>query len=125
MPYNVERILLVASNLDTIKVASIMEKFDSTRAVDIPSELLESVSDMITGISVRKGINKWVKTFLVLRNFSVTYNQSFERILDQLIVRNDEIIEVMNRCYEENKYVLCPHTAIGMMYHYKTKRKLK
>ena len=58
MPYNVERILLVASNLDTIKVASIMEKFDSTRAVDIPSELLESVSDMITGISVRKSINK-------------------------------------------------------------------
>ena len=119
MPYNVERILLVASNLDTIKVASIMEKFDSTRAVDIPTELLESVSDMITGISVRKDINKF------LRNFSVTYNQSFERILDQLIVRNDEIIEVMNRCYEENNYVLCPHTAIGMMYHYKTKRKPK
>ena len=58
MPYNVERILLVASNLDTIKVASIMEKFDASRAADIPTELLESVSDMITGMSVQKNINK-------------------------------------------------------------------
>ena len=58
MPYNVERILLLASNLDTVKVASIMEKFDATRAVNIPTELLESISDMITGIYVRKRINK-------------------------------------------------------------------
>ena len=58
MPYNVERILLLASNLDTVKVASIMEKFDATRAVNIPIELLESISDMITGIYVRKRINK-------------------------------------------------------------------
>ena len=61
----------------------------------------------------------------VFRNFRVTYQQSFVLILDQLIVRNEEIIEVMNRCYEENNYVICPHTAIGMMYHYKTKRKPK
>ena len=58
MPYNVERILLLASNLDTAKVASIMEKFDASRAVNIPTELLESISDMITGIYVRKRINK-------------------------------------------------------------------
>ena len=58
MPYNVERILLLASNLDTVKVASIMEKFDATRAVNIPTELLESISDMITGMYVRKRINK-------------------------------------------------------------------
>ena len=58
MPYNVERILLLASNLDTVKIASIMEKFDATRAVNIPIELLESISDMITGIYVRKRINK-------------------------------------------------------------------
>ena len=49
MPYNVERILLLASNLDTDKVASIMEKFDGARAVNIPTELLDSISDMITG----------------------------------------------------------------------------
>ena len=58
MPYNVERILLLASNLDTVKVASMMEKFDAARAVNIPTELLDSISDMITGIYVRKRKNK-------------------------------------------------------------------
>ena len=50
MPYNVERILLLASNLNTSKIALIMKTFEATSAVKISDELLQSVNDMITGI---------------------------------------------------------------------------
>ena len=49
MPYNVERLLLLASNLDTGKVAAIMKEFDAEKAVDIPNEILKSVNQMIAG----------------------------------------------------------------------------
>ena len=49
MPYNVERILLLAMNLNTQKVASIMEEFDATKATQIPPNVMKSVSKMITG----------------------------------------------------------------------------
>jgi len=89
MPYNVERILLLASNLNTSKIALIMKTFEATSAVEISDELLQSVNDMIT---------------------------------DQLVVKNEEIIDAMKRCYDDNDYIICPHTAIAMMYHYKTDR---
>ncbi|XP_074642045.1 threonine synthase-like 2 [Tubulanus polymorphus] len=32
---------------------------------------------------------------------------------------DDELIKkTIKRCYEENEYILCPHTAVGMAYHY-------
>ena len=49
MPYNVERLLLLASDLDTSKISTIMAQFDGTKAVNIPDELLRSVNEMITG----------------------------------------------------------------------------
>ena len=49
MPYNVERLLLLASDLDTSKISTIMAQFDDTKAVNIPAELLRSVNEMITG----------------------------------------------------------------------------
>ena len=49
MPYNVERLLLLASNLDTSKISEIMTQFDDSKAVNIPDELLRSVNEMISG----------------------------------------------------------------------------
>ena len=49
MPYNVERLLLLASNLNTSLISSIMAQFDESKAVNIPNELLKSVNDMISG----------------------------------------------------------------------------
>ena len=49
MPYNVERLLLLASDLDTSKISAIMTQFDDSKAVNIPDELLRSVNEMISG----------------------------------------------------------------------------
>ena len=49
MPYNVERLLLLASNLNTSLISSIMAQFDESKAVIIPNELLKSVNEMISG----------------------------------------------------------------------------
>ena len=49
MPYNVERLLLLASDLDTSKISAIMSQFDDSKAVNIPDELLRSVNEMISG----------------------------------------------------------------------------
>ena len=49
MPYNVERLLLLASDLNTSEISTIMSQFDDSKAVNIPEELLKSVNEMITG----------------------------------------------------------------------------
>ena len=60
MPYNVERLLLIASNLNTSKISKIMAQFDDTKAVNIPDELLRSVNEMITG---------YIANFVTLNEF--------------------------------------------------------
>ena len=60
MPYNVERLLLLASDLNTSKISTIMAQFDDTKAVNIPDELLRSVNEMITG---------YIANFVTLNEF--------------------------------------------------------
>ena len=33
-------------------------------------------------------------------------------------VSDEAIIQTMGRCWEENQYLLCPHSAVAMSYHY-------
>ena len=39
-------------------------------------------------------------------------------VVDSKCVHNEEMIETLSRCYKENEYILCPHTAVGVAYHY-------
>ena len=39
-------------------------------------------------------------------------------VVDSKCVQNEEMIETLSRCYKENEYILCPHTAVGVAYHY-------
>ncbi|XP_043845798.1 threonine synthase-like 2 isoform X2 [Dromiciops gliroides] len=32
---------------------------------------------------------------------------------------DEDIVQVMQRCWEENHYLLCPHSAVAVSYHYK------
>lgn len=34
-------------------------------------------------------------------------------------VSEEEIIQTMRHCWEDNHYLLCPHTAVGVCYHYR------
>ncbi|XP_069832465.1 threonine synthase-like 2 isoform X2 [Dendropsophus ebraccatus] len=33
-------------------------------------------------------------------------------------VTDDEILQTMRRCWEENRHLLCPHSAVAIFYHY-------
>lgn len=33
-------------------------------------------------------------------------------------VSNETITQTMGRCWEENQYLLCPHSAVAVSYHY-------
>ena len=39
-------------------------------------------------------------------------------VVDSKCVHNEEMIETLARCFKENEYILCPHTAVGVAYHY-------
>ena len=47
IPYNVERILLAVTDVDVERVAGLMTKFDSDLRVDIPSDIMKRVRDVI------------------------------------------------------------------------------
>jgi len=85
VPYNVERIVLMACNLDTKRVGALMREFDSETKTSIPEDILKIIRDVI---------------------------------VDSKCVENEEMIETLARCHKENSYILCPHTAVGVAYHY-------
>ncbi|XP_056669109.1 threonine synthase-like 2 isoform X1 [Monodelphis domestica] len=39
--------------------------------------------------------------------------------IDSLSASDEDIIQTMRRCWEENHYLLCPHSAVAAFYHYK------
>uniref|UniRef100_A0A8C4SEQ1 Uncharacterized protein n=1 Tax=Erpetoichthys calabaricus TaxID=27687 RepID=A0A8C4SEQ1_ERPCA len=41
------------------------------------------------------------------------------KIISSCSVKDDVIIQTMKRCWKENHYLLCPHTAVAVSYHYK------
>ncbi|XP_053120879.1 threonine synthase-like 2 isoform X2 [Hemicordylus capensis] len=46
-------------------------------------------------------------------------HKELSRALRSCSVSDEEIVHTMRRCWEENHYLLCPHTAIAVCYHYK------
>ncbi|KAK4303854.1 hypothetical protein Pmani_024166 [Petrolisthes manimaculis] len=41
-----------------------------------------------------------------------------QTIVETFVASDDDIKSAMRRVYEENKYVVCPHTAVAAAYHY-------
>ncbi|XP_070781192.1 threonine synthase-like 2 [Enoplosus armatus] len=65
-----------------------------------------------------------VKT--MMEGFQTSRRQSLpekhRKLLSQVLstgtVSDEGILDTMRRCWEENQYVLCPHTAVGVWHHY-------
>ena len=49
MPYNVERILLMAADMNTSRVHEIMTEFEQQNSVKIDPELLATIKSVIIG----------------------------------------------------------------------------
>ncbi|XP_056259357.1 threonine synthase-like 2 [Seriola aureovittata] len=52
-----------------------------------------------------------------------TLPENHRKLLSQVLatgsVSDDGILETMRRCWEENQYLLCPHTAVAVWHHYR------
>ncbi|XP_024858280.1 threonine synthase-like 2 [Kryptolebias marmoratus] len=65
-----------------------------------------------------------VKT--IMEEFQRSHQHRLSERLHQLLsevlltgtVSDQEILETMRRCWEENRYVLCPHSAVAVWHHY-------
>jgi threonine synthase len=42
----------------------------------------------------------------------------FHKLLDSTAYNNDQILETIKECKEKTGYTVCPHTAIGVRYHF-------
>jgi len=92
VPYNIERMVLVASGLDTNRVKDLMTIFEAESQAKIPEDLLQTIRDVV---------------------------------VDSSVVQNQEMLDTVGRCYKENNYTLCPHTAVGVAYQYNNNKDVK
>ncbi|XP_018421607.1 PREDICTED: threonine synthase-like 2 [Nanorana parkeri] len=45
-------------------------------------------------------------------------HQKLRGMMTSCSVNDDDILRTIGRCWEENRYQLCPHSAVGVTYHY-------
>lgn len=65
-------------------------------------------------------VKKMMEEFQQSHRYSLPENH--RRLLTQVLstgtVTDEGILETMKSCWEENQYVLCPHTAVAVWHHY-------
>lgn len=79
VPYNVERLLLLFSDMNYGLVDSLMKEFEQKNSLMIPGDLRRKMCEVISSVSVSC----------------------------------DQTLKTMKECWDENQYLLCPHTAVG------------
>lgn len=83
-PYNMERILWLAADSDSVKIKEMMKEFNEKKRLKFPPEL-------------------HIRLLGMMKSCSVT---------------DENILWTIRRCWEENRYLLCPHSAVAAFYHY-------
>jgi len=87
VPYNVERIVLMACQLNTDRVRDLMKLFESNKQAKIDVNILEQIRRVV---------------------------------VDSEVIDNQTMIETVKKCsLNNNGYILCPHTAVGVAYAYR------
>lgn len=80
VPYNMERLLLLFSDMNYGRVDSLMRDFEHNNSLMIPEDLKEKMCKVLSSASVSC----------------------------------DQTLQTMKECWDENQYLLCPHTAVGV-----------
>ena len=85
MPYNVERILLMASKMDTKRVQKIMTEFENSQenGTKIPADILSAIQSVVVGKFSRK------KLFFLMTQCK----NSIQHILLELIAQFFSVLE--------------------------------
>lgn len=80
IPYNMERLLLLFSDMNYGRVDSLMRDFEQNKSLIIPEDLKGEMCKVLSSASMSC----------------------------------DQTLKTMKECWDENKYLLCPHTAVGV-----------
>ncbi|KAM9820187.1 threonine synthase-like 2 [Neosynchiropus ocellatus] len=68
------------------------------------------------GSSVRKMMEEFQRTHTSI--LPKKTHELLSSVMSTGRVNNEGIVEIMRRCWEENQYLVCPHTAVGVWHHY-------
>lgn len=68
------------------------------------------------GASVKKLMEEFQNSHQ--HSLQETHRELLSGVLSSGVVSDDGILETMRRCWEENRYVLCPHSAVAVWHHY-------
>ncbi|PIK48085.1 putative threonine synthase-like 2-like [Apostichopus japonicus] len=95
-----ERIFWLFSNDDCELIGHLFSQLESSGAVNIPEDLLQRVCVNINFLKIpRRG-------------------QESSKVVSSFGCDDAAVKATMQRCWKENKYLLCPHTAVGVACYY-------
>ncbi|GAB1290908.1 Threonine synthase-like 2 [Apodemus speciosus] len=98
VPYNMERIFWLLSGSDSQTTRALMEQFERTQSLHLPKDLHSKAAPY--------SIHPRPVTFQLSE--AVTSESASDEAITQTMVR----------CWKENQYLLCPHSATAVNYHY-------
>uniref|UniRef100_A0A3B4DZL5 Threonine synthase-like 2 n=1 Tax=Pygocentrus nattereri TaxID=42514 RepID=A0A3B4DZL5_PYGNA len=103
-PYNMERIFWLLSGKDGALIKDMMEQFQRTHRLSVPETLHRKY---------------WI-SYTKQKKITCTPDTTVRlcSVLSSGSVTDEGIMEAMVRCWEENQYLVCPHTAVAVWYHY-------
>ncbi|XP_032266391.1 threonine synthase-like 2 isoform X1 [Phoca vitulina] len=123
VPYNMERIFWLLLASDSQGTRALMEQFERTQSTSLPKELHSKVShhscttETAKGAAMKPnlGLEIWLReegTCFLSTCYELSGAVTSESVSDEAITRT------MGHCWEENEYLLCPHSAVAVSYHY-------
>uniref|UniRef100_A0A8C5MBM9 Threonine synthase-like 2 n=1 Tax=Leptobrachium leishanense TaxID=445787 RepID=A0A8C5MBM9_9ANUR len=70
--------------------------------------------------SKRKNVKQIMEEYLTKKQFKLPeeLHRKIAGAMKSCSVNDDHILATIRRCWDENKYLLCPHSAVAAFYHY-------
>ncbi|XP_034628598.1 threonine synthase-like 2 isoform X1 [Trachemys scripta elegans] len=66
-------------------------------------------------------IKTLMEQFYMSKNLTLPeeLHRKLSEVLSSCSASDEDIVQAMRRCWEDNRYLLCPHSAVAVHYHYK------
>ncbi len=102
--YNLERLFLLSNNYNRARVKEVMDKFEDSEKVQLTEDAVNQLRKIVPGP----------------KSVGLKESPAFEPFffLDSASYTNDEVLTTIKQCRERTGYTVCPHTAVGVKYHF-------
>lgn len=112
-----ERVFWLLLDNDGTTVKKMMEEFQHSHRVSLPENhrKLVPVIHNLYAVSLLGRANSPVHHVAITPS---VFLLQLSQVLSTGTVSDEGILETTRRCWEENQYLLCPHTAVAVWHHY-------